>query len=502
MVFNKLGGIYYTETYDVQKVDYGGSIPCFIGRTINPYKDYTAQATQKLKEEHDNDAEYTPTTTELNNKISELKQSEIAKHKINVLQKFTNFEQVNTTTLTDGKLDGLGNYEEEGEDNPLLKCIHDFCEETKMMTEEYVACPYFYVIDLGMADTLDQWIDSIETSKTKREIDYEVYVGFEDVKDTALDNQGRKTTLSTNAKLEDFILAVNYNLVMERQVIGDFRKAFYTKQTINATTHKYEKDSYYINNYRTVDNEMIALARNITGLNNTSDTATNIYDAYFHTDNNKYYDGTIAHNTTNTISKSRTYIVEPLHFGHTIGRISTTPYDMEPGYYAYNVLTVDNIILRKPNEQLQLQMNGVIFNHLEETSTEEYIKINRTQAVSSNLNNHPPDSLYQSRNLCDELLTRLFDICYPQLKNKETETNIGYLQTQVNKVINDSITDGDFIPPYTVNNENKGTFMSVQESTEDAYDLELVGMLQPSNCTYSIHIIAQINDAKIKVVET
>ena len=73
---------------------------------------------------------------------------------------------------------------------------------------------------------------------------------------------------------------------------------------------------------------------------------------------------------------------------------------------------------------------------------------------------------------------------------------------KLNKVINDSITDGDFIPPYTVNNENKGTFMSVQESTEDAYDLELVGMLQPSNCTYSIHIIAQINDAKIKVVET
>ena len=41
--------------------------------------------------------------------------------------------------------------------------------------------------------------------------------------------------------------------------------------------------------------------------------------------------------------------------------------------------------------------------------------------------------------------------------------------------------------------------MSVQESAEDAYDLELVGMIQPVNCTYSIHIVAQINDAKIKV---
>ena len=490
MVFNKLGGIYYNETYEVSKLDYGGSIPCFIGRTIN--LDYLDAEEQKK--------------TGAKRTKAQIKQEEESKRKLNQLLIFNNFTQANRNTLdTEGQMEGLGDYETEKEQNPLLKFVHDFCEETKMMTEEYVACPYFYVIDLGCADTLSQWINATEVAKTKREIDFEVYIGFDNVMDTS-------TETPTVASYESFILAVNYDLVMNRQVVGDFRKAFYTINRIDPDTKKYQDDTYYKTNYKDkingevivkgTDSDLKDLAKDITGMNNTTGGQNNVYDTYFTknvtTDD---YTGTITALTTNTISKSRTYICEPLHFGHTVGRISITPYDMEPGYYAYNTLTTEDIILRKPNEQLQLQMAGVIFNHLEETSVEEYIKINRTQSVSSNMTTHPPDSLFQARNLCDELLTRIFDACYPQLKNKETETNIGYLQTQINKVVNDAIVDGDFIGPYTVGNERKGTLMSVQESTEDAYDIELVGMLQPVNCTYTIHIIAQINDAKIQVIE-
>lgn len=455
MTFNKLGGIYYSETYEITPSDYGGSIPCFIGRTVNP---------QGL----------TP----------EQKTTENGKRRINKLQKFTNFEQVNKTALdTNGKMLGLGDYATEGENNPLLKAVHDFCEETKLMTEEYVACPYFYVIDLGTAENITDWILSIETSKSKREIDDEIYVGFEKVIDKVVTENEQNTTVY--ATLENFMLAINYDLVVNRQTVGDFRKAFYTPLTINTTTNKYEKDTYYKENYTTIDTELIRIAKAVTTNNDVNIT-------------NNALDTTI---TTNTIPKSRTYLCEPLNYGKTMGRIITTPYDMEPAYYPYNSLTVDDIILRKPQEQLQLQLNGVIFNHLEETSTEEYIKINRTQAVSSNLVEHPPDSLYQSRHLCDILLTRVFDACYPQLKNKETETNLKYLKTQINKIVNDAIKDGDFIAPYTENNTEKGTFLNVQESSEDAYDLEVVGMIQPVNCTYSIHIVAQINSAKIKVIE-
>lgn len=453
MTFNKLGGIYYTETYEITPSDYGGSIPCFIGRTVNP---------QGL----------TP----------EQKTAENNKRRINKLQKFTNFEQVNKTALdTDGKMLGLGDYQTEGENNPLLKAVHDFCEETKLMTEEYVACPYFYVIDLGTAENITDWILSIETSKSKKEIDDEIYVGFEKV----IDKVGTGNEQNTYATLENFMLAINYDLVVNRQTVGDFRKAFYTTLTINATTNKYEKDTYYKENYTTIDAELIRIAKAVTSNNDVGLT-------------NNALDTTI---TTNTIPKSRTYLCEPLNYGKTMGRIITTPYDMEPAYYPYNSLIVEDIILRKPQEQLQLQLNGIIFNHLEETSTDEYIKINRTQAVSSNLVEHPPDCLYQSRHLCDILLTRVFDVCYPQLKNKETETNLEYLKTQINKVVNDAIKDGDFIAPYTENNTEKGTFLNVQESSEDAYDLEVVGMIQPVNCTYSIHIVAQINSAKIKVME-
>ena len=453
MTFNKLGGIYYTETYEITPSDYGGSIPCFIGRTVNP---------QGL----------TP----------EQKTAENNKRRINTLQKFTNFEQVNRTALdTDGKMLGLGDYATEGENNPLLKAVHDFCEETKLMTEEYVACPYFYVIDLGTAENITDWILSIETSKSKREIDDEIYVGFEKV----IDKVGTGNEQNTYATLENFMLAINYDLVVNRQTVGDFRKAFYTTLTINATTNKYEKDAYYKEHYTTIDAELIRIAKAVTSNNDVGLT-------------NNVLDTTI---TTNTIPKRRTYLCEPLNYGKTMGRIITTPYDMEPAYYSYNSLTVDDIILRKPQEQLQLQLNGIIFNHLEETSTEEYIKINRTQAVSSNLVEHPPDCLYQSRHLCDILLTRVFDVCYPQLKNKETETNLEYLKTQINKVVNDAIKDGDFIAPYTEDNTEKGTFLNVQESSEDAYDLEVVGMIQPVNCTYSIHIVAQINSAKVKIIE-
>lgn len=466
MSFNKLGGIYYTETNEVTKIDYGGSIPCFIGRTVNP---------AYLKAQ---DGEY-----------ETLKASAEEGRKINQLQQFTNFEQVNKTVANGG----LGDYETEKDNNPLLKFIHDFCEETKMMTEEYVACPYFYVVDLGVADNITTWIQSVETPKIKREIDYEVYIGWDTTVTTTVGANPTTTVTSKTVKdgnkdadFVSFILAVNYDMQVNRATIGDFRKAFYTISKINEETKKYEDDTFYKDsaNYLTLDNELASLTKCLVTDNDPT------------IDNNAIVSG-----TTNSVSKSRIYICEPLHFGQTVGRLSTTPYDMEPGYYAYNTLTIDDIILRRPSEQLQLQIAGVIFNHLEETSSEEYIKISRTQAVSSRLIQHPSDSLYQARNLVDYLVTKLFDVCYPQLKNKETETNIEYLQTQVNKVINDGIADGDFIAPYSVGNERKGTFMSVQESIEDAYDIELVGMIQPVNCTYSIHIIAQINDAKIKVTE-
>lgn len=467
MSFSKLGGIYYNETTEVTKIDYGGSIPCFIGRTVSP---------TYLKAQ---DGTY-----------ADLKTAAEQGRKINRLQMFTNFEQVNKTVANGG----LGDYETEKDINPLLKFIHDFCEETKMMTEEYVACPYFYVVDLGAAENLTDWISAVETPKLKREIDFEIYIGWDTVK-TETTQEGVTTKKITCPSIKDgandadftsFILAVNYDMVVNRATVGDFRKAFYTISKIDDSTKKYKDETYYKNNanYLTLDNEVITLAECIVTNNDTTITNNAI---------------SLVEPASNSISKSRIYVCEPLWFGKTVGRISISPYDMEPGYYAYNTLTMDNIILRKPSEQLALQLGGVIFNHLEETSSEEYIKINRTQAVSSRLVEHPPDSLYQARNLVDYLVTKLFDVCYPQLKNKETETNIEYLQTQVNKVVNDAIADGDFIPPYTLNNERKGTFMSVQESAEDAYDLELVGMIQPVNCTYSIHIVAQINDAKIKV---
>ena len=516
MAFNKLGGIYYTETTEIIPLDNGGSIPCFIGRTINPLKLREEAEEQAYIEKAKTLLGGTPTEAQIQTKVAELKastetsdkpsESDITSkytplkatalegRKINQLQVFNNFTQVNRS-VSNG---GLGLYDDEKEQNPLLNFINEFCEETDLMTEEYVACPYFYVIDLGTAESLTDWIASIETSKSKKEIDFEVYIGWDTtLTTTTTDNVTTKNITSAtikdgnnNADFVSFILAVNYDLIANRQPNGDFRKAFYTLQKIGSDNN-YCNNLYYKEHYTTIDKELIDFTALLVNNNDTQ----------FHlNETTNSYDG-ITNETTNTISKSRVYVAEPLHFGKTIGRIAITPYDMEPGYYAYNTLDIDDIILRKPQEKIALQVGGVIFNHLEETSTEEYVKINRTQSVSSRLVNHPSDSLFQSRHLVDYLITKVFDAVYPQIKNKETETNIEYLRTQVNKIVNDAIADGDFIAPYVVNNERKGTFLNVQESSEDAYDLEVVGMVQPVNCTYTIHIIAQINDAKVKITE-
>ena len=96
MTFNKLGGIYYNETTEINKIDYGGSIPCFIGRTINPeyLKTQTVEA----------DSTANPPVEAVT--YSSLKTQAETGRKINQLQMFTNFEQVNRSVENGG----LGDY--------------------------------------------------------------------------------------------------------------------------------------------------------------------------------------------------------------------------------------------------------------------------------------------------------------------------------------------------------------------------------------------------------
>ena len=69
-------------------------------------------------------------------------------------------------------------------------------------------------------------------------------------------------------------------------------------------------------------------------------------------------------------------------------------------------------------------------------------------------------------------------------------TNITYLQTKINKIINDRVNAEEMIK-YTERTE-EGTKLVVTESKEKPYNLIVSGQIQPVKCTIAIHVEATI----------
>ena len=181
-------------------------------------------------------------------------------------------------------------------------------------------------------------------------------------------------------------------------------------------------------------------------------------------------------------------LIEPLLFGKTIARICCTPFYLEPGYTTYRTVSPDTFTKRTPTAELALQNAGVIFNHDELTTKEVYPKINLAVGTQFGTSPRPADSLFHARFISDELLKQIFDACYEQIKANETATNISYLQSQVDRIIDAAVQDG-YVRPW---NGVDGTRIVVTESNADPFDLELNGQIQPVNCTIAINVKSKI----------
>jgi len=330
------------------------------------------------------------------------------------IQKFKNY----TACYKEVSLGGLRTVYDETETNVptnyLLETLNDFFLEARKTDSADTTVPYVYVIDLGEATASTAKPWTDAMTLAKTRREAQVEVFVFNDTDTVKDITG----IMTSAKQK----------IVEDSEKGNPRIAYFT---INGA-----------------DDETLKLV--------ADDTQK---DAY--------------------IQESRVALAEPTCFGKIIARICTTPYYIEPGYYDLRSVEPEQFNNRTEEEMNDLQASGVIFIADELAGSETHPRINLGVATSfaTNEDNRPNDCLLHSRRNVDQLIREVFIILYRQLKRNETETNLSYLQSDIDVVIEEKLDAG-----YVMD----GTAINVIESDTNPYDLKVEGAVKPVNATYLI----------------
>ena len=195
-------------------------------------------------------------------------------------------------------------------------------------------------------------------------------------------------------------------------------------------------------------------------------------------------------NESSGIQKSRIGICEPLLFGKTVARICCTPSNMEPGHLVYRSVEPGEFIDRTKAEMLNLQNAGIIFNRDEHINGNIYPKMNLCVATSFAATTRPADALFHARFNADSLLREVFEACYSQIKANESASNLAYLQTRINKIVNDKVSAEEMVE-YDERTE-AGTKLIATESGSDPYSIIIKGQIQPVTCTIAIEVEATV----------
>lgn len=203
--------------------------------------------------------------------------------------------------------------------------------------------------------------------------------------------------------------------------------------------------------------------------------------------------------TSGGILKSRIGIIEPLKVGKHFALICTTPYYLEPGYMEFRTITPGTFKARTRAEELALQNAGIIFGHDEKVNNLTLCRINLSTSTAFAANPRPADCLFHARFNADNLLRRVFEAVYPQVKANESSSNIVTAQTAVDAVIDDEVKAERMISYDETTGD--GTRLILVESTSNPYDMELSGQIQPINCTGPIVVKAKIKNPKIVSTE-
>lgn len=300
------------------------------------------------------------------------------------------------------------------ESNPLLEVIRDFFQEIRKTQSEDASVPYIYVIDLGEAD--------LKTAKTWTD---------------AMDEAKKKREIQVEAyvgfkktdEISDVISIMNsaVEIIKEDSTHGNPRNAYFT--VADAT-----------------DEDLI-----------------------------KYTDDS----QTNYIQNTRIGLIEPPYFGKSIAKICITPYYEEPGYTDFRTIKPGEFSNRTREQADELEAAGIIFINDELAAQEIHPRINLavSTAFATTPDNRPNDSLFHARRNVDQLIREAYDILYVQLKRNETETNLSFLQSDLDVLVDGKISDGYMMA---------GTEINVIESETNPYDLKVEGVAVPVNSTLLI----------------
>lgn len=351
-----------------------------------------------------------------------------------VIKRYNSFEEL-SKTLIEGGIASSGNLEEDLKNNPLLKILQGFYEEIEPLSYNSVSVPYIYVIDVGDGLELKKWENALETAKIYRDINMEVYYGIEYLKDD-VQTFLDKSTISIKSQAKKL----------------DLRRRFTT------ITGKFVEDELV----EVTDSDLINLAN--------------------------------ANKSVNRLN-----ILEPNYFGQVVGRFCVTEIGDEAGYVVFNTIPAGYFKERTPSQQLSLQTNGVVICRDEYSGATFYPKIllGVSTCFGNNVNDRPADALDSNRRIADYVLEQVFDACYPQVKARETRTQLVKLQTRVNNIVYNAVSNG-LVVDYNESTNPEGTQLTVDEADDNPYAMVVTGQIQPMNCTIAINVEATITQASMK----
>lgn len=306
-----------------------------------------------------------------------------------------------------------------GETNPVRLFLKNFFEETQKTQSDDISVPYVYVIALGSTATNQKWLEAMALAKTKREVQVEAFVGLQGV-----------TTEGTTT----FTNVISIMSSAETSITNDSKQG-------NPRIGYYSVDGI-------TDAQIVSL---------TDDTGA----------------------SGSFLQKSRIILCEPTSFAKDVARVCVTPYYDEPGFYEFRTISTGVYNKRTDAQELTLQNAGILFVRDELTRIKTYPKINLavSTAFAKDPSDRPNDALLHARRNTDNLIRRIYDVCYTQLKRNETETNLCHLQTDIDTIVDEEISKGRMM---------KGTQVLVNESNSDPYSLTVDGNAVPVNSTLGI----------------
>ena len=350
-----------------------------------------------------------------------------------VIRKFTGWDDVNKPTTADTP--GIGVWSE-GTTNQLSQFLYEFFQEAKLQVNSDVGVPHIYVIDVGDGKTKASWLNALDTAKTKFDATVEIYVGADNI---------------TSYTLKAFLDGAYLGSATSPGTRGIFPETKDLDLRCGFTTIN------YLSPNSVTDAQLIALTNESTG-----------------------------------VQYSRIGICEPLFFGKTMARICCTPANIEPGYLEYRSVEPGEFKDRTKAQMLLLQNAGIIFNRDEHINGNIYPKLNLCVSTSfaKAVGSRPADALFHARFNSDSLLREVFEACYHQIKANESATNLAYLQTRINKIVNDRVSAEEFIKFNEKTEE--GTKLVVNQSDADPYSLIITGQMQPQKCTVAIEVQATV----------